>query len=38
MLRSKHLLLTAVLLFGSLPALAAPALELEDCRISAGPE
>jgi pimeloyl-ACP methyl ester carboxylesterase len=38
MLRSKHLYLTAVLLFGPVPVLASPALELEDCRISAGPE
>ena len=37
MLRSKHLYLTAVLLFGPVPVLASPALELEDCRISAGP-
>ena len=38
MLRSKHLYLTTVCLFGSAAALASPALELEDCRISAGPE
>jgi pimeloyl-ACP methyl ester carboxylesterase len=37
MLRSNHLLLTAISLFGLVPASAAPALELQDCRISAGP-
>ncbi len=37
MLRSKPLLLTTVFLLGSIPAFAAPALELDDCRISAGP-
>ena len=37
MLRSKNLLVTAGWLLVSLPALAAPSLELEDCRISAGP-
>src|SRR5210317_2433094 len=37
MLRSKPLLLTAVFLSGFMPAPAFPSLELEDCRISAGP-
>jgi pimeloyl-ACP methyl ester carboxylesterase len=37
MLRSKPLQWTAVCLFGLAPALASGALELEDCRISAGP-
>ena len=37
MLRSKPLLLTAVLVLGPAPATPASALELADCRISAGP-
>ena len=37
MLRSKTPQLSAALLLGLLAATAAPALELEDCRISAGP-
>jgi pimeloyl-ACP methyl ester carboxylesterase len=37
MLRSKTMHLTAVCLLGLLPVSASHALELEDCRISAGP-
>jgi sodium transport system ATP-binding protein len=37
MLRGKHSLLIAVCVLGLMPALAPSALELEDCRISAGP-
>ncbi len=37
MLRSNQLFLTAIFLLGFMPAFASPALELEDCRISAGP-
>jgi len=37
MLHGKHSLLIAVCVLGLMPALAPSAMELEDCRISAGP-